>query len=712
MSNSMRWRQGARLGLVLVVLAVAVAVAVALKRRAAPQSSPALVRTDPKAIVESTGGRAVRFNRAHEDIRLEYERQLTYKDGSTKLLGVKVSADNRGDGRRFFVTGDEGQVGKDESVVVLGGHVTLVEGDGFTAETDKATYDNRDATVRAPGPVTFHHNRLSGSGIGMLYEKNTDVLTILQKSELHVAPDEAGNGAAEVTSGTAVFGRLERLVRFTQGVRVTRGGQTITAGHAGAHLSMDEKRIEALELHERVEIDGSSATAGGLQSIRGHDVTLKYAADSEALERAIIEGEARIDLAGGGARGGRQISATSLDVTLAPDGQTPVELTARDGVQLTLPSDSEDAARTVKASALIARGDPEDPARGLTQASFTGNVEYREKNAGVDREAHSARLDVGLKAGMSAFENASFTGHASFTDQRITGTAASVRYAVDGGTLALSGSEPGSLRPHVFNDQITVDAASVDVTLAGPVLKAKGDVKSVLQPPEKSSKSSKSPADTATKLPSMLKQDQPVNVTANELTYDGPASKATYDGNAQLWQGDTSIKGNSIGIDDKTGDLTAEGSVVTTTMVEQTDKDKKKERVRSTATAGAFTYEDGRRRAAYRGGVHLTGSQGDLTADSIDLYLRSSGNELDRAEASSAGSGVILREQGRKTTGSHMNYTSADDRYEISGSPVSLTDQCGRVTNGRTLTFRKATDTIEVDGNQRVRTQTKNGKCQ
>jgi hypothetical protein len=29
------------------------------------------------------------------------------------------------------------------------------------------------------------------------------------------------------------------------------------------------------------------------------------------------------------------------------------------------------------------------------------------------------------------------------------------------------------------------------------------------------------------------------------------------------------------------------------------------------------------------------------------------------------------------------------------------------------LTFRKATDTIEVDGSQRVRTQTKNGeKCQ
>jgi lipopolysaccharide export system protein LptA len=102
-----------------------------------------------------------------------------------------------------------------------------------------------------------------------------------------------------------------------------------------------------------------------------------------------------------------------------------------------------------------------------------------------------------------------------------------------------------------------------------------------------------------------------------------------------------------------------------------------------------------------------------LTAQSIDLYLKSSGDEVDRAEASDPKGGLVLREQGRKTVGSRMTYTSADDRYDVGGTPVSITDQCGRVTSGRTLTFRKATDTIEVDGNQRVRTQTKNGeKCQ
>jgi LPS export ABC transporter protein LptC len=702
----MRWQHWTKAVLAVGALAVAVAVGLAIRRHDVRPPPPPVVRTDPKAIVESTGGRAVRFNRAHEDIRVEYERGLTYKDGSSKLLGVKIATDDRGDGRRFVVTGDEGQVATDESIVALSGHIKLVEGDGFTVETDKATYDKRDTTVRAPGPVTFHHNRLSGSGIGMLYEKQTDVLTILQKSQVRVAPDAAGNGAAVVTAGTTVFARLARDVTFDGGVRVTRGGQTISAGSGLAHLSMDEKRIEQLDLHERVRIDASTKSAGGLRSMSGRNVTLNYSADSEALERIAAEGDAVVELAGSSAKSGRQISANTVGGRLAPDGQTPVALNARDNVQLTLPADENQAARTVRATELTATGDPEDPARGLTEASFTGNVEYREKSANVDRVAHAARLDVGLKAGVSAFDHASFSGGASFADQRITGSAASVRYDVDKGTLELSGSEPGSPRPHVFNDQITVDASKVNVALAGPAMLAWGEVKSVLQPPKKS-------ANSGTKLPSMLKQDQAVTITGESLDYDGVASRAVYDGSAQLWQGDTSIKADSIGIDDKSGDLTADGSVVTTTSVEQTDKDKKKERVRSTATADSFKYEDARRLAAYRGGVHFTGGQGDLTAQSIDLYLKSSGDEVDRAEASDPKGGLVLREQGRKTVGSRMTYTSADDRYDVGGTPVSITDQCGRVTSGRTLTFRKATDTIEVDGNQRVRTQTKNGeKCQ
>ncbi len=689
-------------------MAIVASVVVTLRHRVRPAAPPLVpVRTDPKAILESTSGRAVRFNRAHEDVRVEYERQLTYADGSTRLLGAKVVADDRGDGRSFTLTGDEGDVGKDESVVTLTGHIALVEGDGFTAETDAATYDNRDNKLHAPGAIAFHHDRLSGSGAGMQYDKNSDVLTILSQAAVHMASNAQGRGAAEVTAGRATFARMDHVVEFDGGVHVVRAGQIINAGSAAVYLSDDDKRITVLELHGHATITGDAASPGSLQGISGQDVNLEYGDDGQAIQHVIVGGDALVKLSSGAGQAGREIAANALDVMLGDDGATPVALLARQNVRLTLPAGDGVAARTVTAQTLVASSDPDDPERGLTRAQFTGGVEYRERNGALARTARSATLDVGLKKALAAFDSATFSGAARFDDTKVTGTASTLKYVADAGTLALSGSEPASPRPHVYNDQIMVDADSIDVTLAGPVLIANGEVKSVLQPPSKK-------AGASAKMPSMLKADQAVNVTAASLRYDGTAGKATYEGRAVLWQTETSIKGDTIAVDSKTGDLSAAGSVLTTTVLEQMGKDSKtKQRVPTTATSQSFVYDDDARRAHYEGDVHFSQAENDLAAGRVDLFLKSEGHELDRAEATDGANAVVLREQGRRTRGSKLTYSAADERYDITGAPVSVTDQCGNVTNGRTLTFRKATDTIEMDGNRRVRTQTKNGnKCQ
>ena len=161
------------------------------------------------------------------------------------------------------------------------------------------------------------------------------------------------------------------------------------------------------------------------------------------------------------------------------------------------------------------------------------------------------------------------------------------RYLLDAGTLELSGSEPGALRPHVTGEQIAVDATHVDVTLAGPRFKASGDVKSVLQPPRNDPKSKE------TKMPSMLKGDKPVIIIANDLDYDGAASKASYSGSAQLFQEDTSIQAATLVVDNKSGDLFASGSAVTSTMLNYGDKTKMpRDRGRSIGKGADFKYEE------------------------------------------------------------------------------------------------------------------------
>src|SRR5439155_481685 len=127
--------------------------------------------------------------------------------------------------------------------------------------------------------------------------------------------------------------------------------------------------------------------------------------------------------------------------------------------------------------------------------------------------AKSHALDVALKPGMSAIEEAKFSGAVRFEEGALTATSAAARYLLERGVIELAGTEapPRPAVPHVANTQIAVDAARIDLTLAGPKMKATGTVKSVLKPQKKG-------ADTAgTRIPAMLKQDQPVNVVSDEL---------------------------------------------------------------------------------------------------------------------------------------------------------------------------------------------------
>ena len=696
----MRWQKRARLLIGVFAVVFAVAVAFAFKKRTPAAPAAAVVQTDPGTVVQSTGGRIDRFSFAREAVSIQYDKQLTYSDNTTKMLGVRVvTAERGGDGRTFTITGREGKVGQNESTIALDGDVQIVASDGLTLKTEHATYADADGIVRAPGPVSFAKGRMAGGGTGLTYDKVRDVLTILDQAAVRIAADEHGNGAADIHAGAATMARHEKTIRFERGLHVQRPKQTIDANAGTAYLSPDEKRIETVDLQGSARIGGIDAAPGSLQALTGESMNLKYTADGQALERASVSGAASIQLAGEAGAPGRQIVANTLDISLAPDGSTPTALVGKQSVKLTMPAAAGVPARSIASDAIDAKG---APGRGLTRARFTGAVDYRETGSDVNRAAKSTALDVALKPGMSEIEDARFSGRVRFEEGTLAASGNAARYDLAKGTLELRGIDRDP--PHLINDRISVDAGKMDVTLAGPKVKAAGSVKSVLQPPK--------PGAAESRVPSMLKQDQPVNVTADALDYDGASSKAIYTGAAVLWQGDTSVKGASITIDDKTGDLSATGPVTTTSMLEQNGKDNKKERVRSIATAADFNYTEAKHLAVYTGGAHLSGPQGDITGGRIDLFLKPSGDEIDRAEGyATDADAVTIREQNRKTTGTHLTYTSADDRYVVTGKPAKNVDACGNETTGATLTFVKATDTILVDGNG-FRTQTKGtGVC-
>jgi LPS export ABC transporter protein LptC/lipopolysaccharide transport protein LptA len=700
----MRWQRPARVIVAVSAIGFAIAVGLTLRSRTAPAIEAPLTKTDPKALVESAGGLTFRVNKDREDIRIKYDKLLSYENGSSKMLGVTVTTERAG-GRVFIIRGREGEVADKETNVSLVGDVQISASDGMELRAERATYTEADGTVRAPGPVQFARARMNGSGVGFTYDKNQNVLTIADQAAVHMAPDDAGAGSMDVVSGSLIFQRNEKLLHFDRTMKAVREGEVIEADAAVAHLSPDEQRLEAVELRGHSRITGTKGAAGGLRSLSGGDIDLRYAADGLAIEHALINGEAAILLAGDAGQAGRQISADTLDVSMGSDGATPVALTGRGHARVVIPPDGQVAGRIISAQAIDSRG---DDAHGLTSARFTGEVQFAERGATVNREARSAVLDVGLAPGFGALQEARFAQGVRFVDGETAATAAAARYVLDKGVLELSGSEPATRTPHLVTSQLTVDATKIDLTLAGPDVKAAGTVKSVLQPkppPPAGDAAAAAPGTGSDgRMPSMLKQDQPVNVTAEQLAYDGSDQRAVYTGSAQLWQGDTTIKGSAITIDSRTGDLAAAGPVATTSVMVQEKSDGTRERVRSIGSARTFGYEDANRKATYDGDAHMSGPQGDTVAGRIELFLKPSGDEMERAEAYEA---VTLRDRNRKTTGNRLSYRSADESYVVAGTPVLVVDACGRETVGRTLTFFQNTDRIIVDGNAQVRTQSK-----
>ena len=101
-------------------------------------------------------------------------------------------------------------------------------------------------------------------------------------------------------------------------------------------------------------------------------------------------------------------------------------------------------------------------------------------------------------------------------------------------------------------------------------------------------------------------------------------------------------------------------------MLEQTDKDKKKDAVavdRHAPRTSLTTMPS--RRMTYTADAHMSGPEGDMTALRIELFLKPSGDELERAEAYE---NVMLREQSRETKGQQADLH--DRQRDATSSPA------------------------------------------
>ncbi|MFI5076887.1 MAG: LptA/OstA family protein, partial [Vicinamibacteria bacterium] len=600
--------------------------------------------------------------------------------------------------------------------------------------------------------------------------RQRDVLWMLDQAHITVAPDDKGAGGADVTAGAAGYAKRDRYIRFERSVKMRRGPQLITADGALVTLEAGADVVDGIELRGSAQVAGVGQGANGLESMRSRDMNLGMADDGQTLQQATLVGEAVVRVAGGPNAPAQQLASQAVDVEIAADGQSVQGLSAQDDVQLDLPAANPGApTRRIRSRSLDADGEPGVP--GLRAARFDGEVEFREAapagkdKPAVDRVVRAPKLETKLQSGLGTIDRATFTEGVSVKDGTRTAQGPTMIYDVVQGTIALSSPAGATGFVQVSDERINIEAGSLEWTLDGTRMVAQTNVKSVLKP-------GAGPAGSkAVKRPSMLTADQPINVTAANMTYNQQTGHAEYTGDAQLWQGATSIRAKTITLDEATGGLTATDTVrsvmrvetKTTVKPEATAADKAAPApTAATATAAAappraagpgaapataaapvqgsaagkgkpgvlasdtiataneLVYDDAERRARYTGTARMVGERGDLRGDRIELYFDESGHGVSRLEGfDNVRFSLKARPGGspRWGNGGRLTYFADEERYVLSGPRAVVVErldaqQC-RETQGRTLTFFSSNDSAVVDSDNNSRTLTQTGtSCQ
>lgn len=756
------WQRPARAALASFALTFAVYLLYHMSDRGAPTVAPAVVPTDPNAVLESRGARIT----LGDGSVITADRQFAYDDGSARLLGVEVIVPAGDDRTDFRIRSGEAGGVEESGEWRLVDTVTIETGDGLSGGTSEAIYADATGIVSMPQPARFEQGGLRLAGDTARYDRRRGLVHLDRRAivELQSEADPAALGT-RIAADAATVDRLAGVMRFAGSVSIDAGERRMYADTVVVRFDPDASRVDAIDLAGGARVLGADGAATDLREMAAQTIAVTYFDGS--LERATLTGNARIlgaDAAAGqlrdlsapaielsyrngtperatmtkgarvelfGDRTGAQgltIEGGLVDVALAADDAGVEELQARESVRLEFPA-IEGTVRRIRADALHLGGESEeqgevpaaDPAVPPTEpaddgesgsglaAVFDGNVELRESgvppasSAPDDRLMRANRLEATLVEGLSRLADARFLGNVTLEAEGISAEADQATYAPDEALFTLDVADATGLTPRMDDERGFVQARTIAIDLDGPHIEATRDVKGVLSETQAAHA-------TTTVRPGLFAEGAPIHLVAGRFSYDGEQSLATYDGRARLWQGSTEFRGQTIVIDETTGNITAEGSVQTRTTMLQQDAELESAVETETAGSGDTLFYDNRlHQATYATGALLSSQRSSLSSEKIELFLHEDARTLGRIEAAGT---VALELDTRSVTADTLTYDDQEGRYDFTGFPVSVIErmegEC-RETTGRSVTFHTTGESISADGQSAERTASTSG---
>ena len=326
-----------------------------------------------------------------------------------------------------------------------------------------------------------------------------------------------------------------------------------------------------------------------------------------------------------------------------------------------------------------------------------------------DRVSSSQMLDVVFRpeGGIASITQA---GGVTYVDGTLKAWAQRGEYTAADQLLVLSES------PRVVDNGMTTTAQTIRMNRTTGDAIAEGNVKSTYS-------DLKAQPDGG-----MLASSDPIHVTSRSMTAHRSPAVAVYTGDARLWQNANVVQAPTLQFDRDHRSLVAQGmgqspaptqtlAQPVSTVLVQVDKSGKATPVH--ITSARLNYTDAERRILLDGGVTAKGSDTTLTAQQMTVFLRS------RTESQAAvGQGtpgqverivaegkVVITQPARHATGDRLVYTTAEDKFILTGgssggTPSIFDAERGKIT-GDSLTFYRHDDRVLVEGRETSPTVTR-----
>src|SRR5208282_1445756 len=620
--------------------------------------------------------------------------QYTAKTGTMNLLSAVVMTVNRP--QPVHLNADHGVITKQPHEVVLTTvHMTREQQEAWS---DLATFFLReDDTVDhivAEGDVRSEiHGRASSNSetrersdhaelflTGSRNLLTTAVLTgNVQLDSLGGQPANANAGRATLHfAGSAAGQQLLETVHAEEGVHLTQKNNrsaTLVAGATAASASPSSSAIS------------STPAKGNTQDVEMSAPVMDFIVkEGRLLERAETSGPPQIVITQSDANQKTVVTAAKFIAKFTDNNR----LATLHG---------EPDAKIV--SSLIPASKTEPSQAAPTQAGAA---------AQSDRVSTSRMLDVAFlpEGGVRSITQ---TGAFTYADGAEKAWSQRAEYTTADQLVSLTES------PRVSDGGMTTTAHTIRIDRATGDAFAEGNVKSTYSDLQ------------AQPNGAMLASSDPIHVTSHGMTANRSTAIAVYTGDARLWQDANVVQAPMLQFDREHRSLFAHGedrdqtsaheNAIPTTLAQpvstvlvQVDKTGKVTPVH--ITSARLHYADLERKVFLDGGVTAREEDATMTGEEMTVFLlpRSRSKtgitsnparpgQVDRIVAEDK---VVLTQPTRHATGDRLVYTSADDKYVLTGGPrsgpPSIFDAEQGKTTGDSLTFYRHDDRVLVDGRE------------